>query len=78
MRILRQNGIDKIGHRWSGMHTRRRTGRSQTAKEMGTFGALKAFLSNMENNYYSENVILGIDFMKEFSSIIGEEMDQAW
>ena len=75
--VVRHNGIEEIGHRWSRMHIRRRTGRSQTAKEMGMFGALTAVLSNIENNYYNERVLSGIDFMKEFPSITKEEMDQA-
>lgn len=41
------------------------------------FGALTAVLSNIENNYYNERVLSGIDFMKEFPSITKEEMDQA-
>ena len=32
--VVRHNRIEEIGHRWSRMHIRRRTGRSQTAKEM--------------------------------------------
>ena len=38
--VVRQNGIEQIGHRSSIMHIRRRTGRSQTSKEMGMFGDL--------------------------------------
>ena len=75
--VVRHNGIEEIGHRWSRMHIRRRTGRSQTAKEMGMFGALTAVLSNVENKHYTEKILSGIDFMKEFSSITKEEMDQA-
>ena len=36
--VVRHNGIEEIGHRWSRMHIRRRTGRSQTAREMGMYG----------------------------------------
>ncbi len=75
--VVRHNGIEEIGHRWSRMHIRRRTGRSHTAKEMGMFGALTAILSNMENKHYTEKVLSWIDFMKEFSSITREETDQA-
>ena len=75
--VVRHNGIEEMGHRWSRMHIRRRTGRSQTAKEMGMFGALTAVLSNMENKHYIEKILSGIDFMKEFSSITKEEMDHA-
>ena len=69
--------IEKMGHRWSRMRIRRRTGRSQTAKEMGMFSPLTAVLSNMENKHYTEKILLWIDFMKEFSSITKEEMDRA-
>ena len=75
--VVRHNGIEEIGHRWSRMHIRRRTGRSQTAGEMGMYGALTAVLSNVENEYYIEKVLSKIDFLKEFSSITKEEMDNA-
>ncbi len=75
--IVRHNGIEEIGHRWSRMHIRRRTGRSQTAREMAMYGALTAVLSNIENRYYIEKVLSKIDFLKEFSSITKEEMDNA-
>ena len=75
--VVRHNGIEEIGHRWSRMQIRRRTGRSQTAREMGMFGALTAVLSNMENKYYIEKVLSKIDFLKEFSSITKEEIDNA-
>ncbi|EQD69263.1 hypothetical protein B2A_00135, partial [mine drainage metagenome] len=73
----RHNGIEEIGHRWSRMHIRRRTGRSQTAKEMGMYGALTAILSNIENKNYIEKVLSRIDFLNEFVSITPEEMDNA-
>ncbi len=47
MDVVRHNGVEEIGHRWSRMHIRRRTGRSQTTREMGRYGALTAVLSNM-------------------------------
>ncbi|MHB1492820.1 MAG: hypothetical protein ACYCSG_04315 [Thermoplasmataceae archaeon] len=75
--VVRHNGIEEIGHRWSRMHIRRRTGRSQTAREMGMYGALTAVLSNVENKHYIENVLSRIDFLKEFRSITKEEMDKA-
>ena len=75
--VVRHNGIEEVGHRWSRMHIRRRTGRSQTSKEMGMFGSLTSILSNKENKFYTNNVLSRIDFMKEFSSITKEEMDQA-
>ena len=48
--VARHNGIEEIGHRWSRMDISRRTGRSQTTREMGLYGALTAILSNIENN----------------------------
>ncbi|MHB8359633.1 MAG: hypothetical protein ACYDCP_09060 [Thermoplasmataceae archaeon] len=75
--IVRHNGIEEIGHRWSRMHIRRRTGRSQTTREMAIYGALTAVLSNIENKHYIEKVLSKIDFLKEFSSITKEEMDNA-
>ena len=75
--IVRHNGIEEIGHRWSRMHIRRRTGRSQTAREMAMYGALTAVLSNIENRYYIEKVLSKIDFLKEFMSVTKEEMDNA-
>ena len=75
--VVRHNGIEEIGHRWSRMHIRRRTGRSQTAGEMGMYRSLTAILSNMEDNYYNERVLSGIDFLKEFVSVTEEEMDMA-
>ncbi|MHB1709128.1 MAG: hypothetical protein ACYCT2_06620 [Thermoplasmataceae archaeon] len=75
--VVRHNGIEEIGHRWSRMHIRRRTGRSQTAREMAMYGALTAVLSNVENGYYIGKVLPKIDFLKEFTSITKEEMDKA-
>ena len=75
--VVRHNGIEEIGHRWSRMHTRRRTGRSQTAKEMGMFGALTAVLSNMENRYYIDRVLSRIHSLREFSSITKDELNKA-
>ena len=75
--VVRHNGIEEIGHRWSRMHIRRRTGRSQTAREMGMYGALTAVLSNMENKHYIENILSRINFLKEFTSITGDELDDA-
>ena len=75
--VVRHNGIEEIGHRWSRMHIRRRTGRSQTAREMGMYGALTAVLSNIENKHYIENILSRINFLKEFTSITGDELDDA-
>ena len=41
------------------------------------YGALTAVLSNIENKHYIEKVLSKIDFLKEFSSITKEEMDNA-
>ena len=67
--IVRHNGIEEIGHRWSRMHIRRRTGRSQTGKEMTMYGALTAVLSNIENKHYIEKVLSKIDFLKEWFDV---------
>ncbi|MHB8395606.1 MAG: hypothetical protein ACYDAZ_00150 [Thermoplasmataceae archaeon] len=75
--VVRHNGIEEIGHRWSRMHSRRQTGRSQTAREMAMYGALTAVLSNVENEYYIGKVLSRIDFLEEFTSITKEEMDNA-
>ena len=75
--VVRHNGIEEIGHRWSRMHIRRRTGRSQTAREMGKYGSLTAVLSNMGNERYIDKILWRIDFLKEFTSITMEEMDKA-
>ena len=45
--VVRHNGIEEICHRWSRMHFRLRTWRSQTVKEMTMYGALTAVLSNI-------------------------------
>ena len=76
MNVVRHNGIEEIGHRWSRMHILRRTGRSQTSRDMSMYGALNAILLNMENKQYIDRVLSGIDFLKEFTSITGEEMEE--
>ena len=74
--VVRHNGIEEIGHRWSRMHIRRRTGRSKTSREMAMYGALTAILSNMENDHYLKHVLSRIDFLKEFSSVTKDELDE--
>ena len=74
--IVRHNGIEEIGHRWSRMHVRRRTGRSETSREMAMYGALTAILSNLENEYYLKHVVSQIDFLKEFSSVTKDELNE--
>lgn len=54
----------------------RRTWRSQTTKRMETFGVHIAVLFNIENKHYTKGVPLGIDFMKEFSSIIHSDKNR--
>ena len=39
--------------------------------------SLTAILSNVENKHYIEKVLSKIDFLEEFRSITGEEMDIA-
>ena len=75
--VVRHNSIEEISHRWSRMHIRRRTERSQTEREMSMFGALTAVLSNMENRYYIDRVLSGIDFLKGFYSITKDELNKA-
>ena len=75
--VARHNGIEEIGHRWSRMHIRRRTGRSQTTREMGMYGSLTAILSNIENRHYISKVLSKIDFLEEFRSITKEELNAA-
>lgn len=75
--VVRHNGIEEIGHRWSRMHIRRRTGRLQTAGEMGMFGALTAILSNVENKNYMEKVLSKTDFLEEFTSATKAELNAA-
>lgn len=74
---VRHNGIEEIGHRWSRMHIRRRTGRSQTTREMTRYGALTAVLSNMENTHYIESILSKIDFLRDFTSVTKEEVNEA-
>jgi hypothetical protein len=44
---------------------------------MGMYGALTAVLSNMENKHYIENILSRINFLKEFTSIREDELDDA-
>jgi hypothetical protein len=57
IRIIRNNGIEELNHRWSRMHIRRRTGRSRTTLEMEKYGALLAVFSNIENEEYIQTVL---------------------
>ncbi len=75
--VVRHNGVEEIGHRWSRMHVRRRTGRSATTSEMTMYGALTAVLSNVNNAAYIDKVLKDMDFLREFSSITDPEMEEA-
>ena len=78
VRIVRHNGIVENNHRWSRMHTRRRTGRSRTTNDMGKYGALTAILSNLENEIYVQEVMGDIkDFVYELASIAEDELEVA-
>ena len=75
--VVRHNGVEELGHRWSRMHIRRRTGRSQTSSEMAMYGPLLAVVSNIENPVYIEKVLYKIDFIREISSITRRELEGA-
>jgi archaellum component FlaC len=78
VKILRHNGIEELGHRWSRMHTRRRTGRSRTTKEMAKYGALLAVLSNLGNEEYVKEVLAKVkNFVYEMQNITPEEIKEA-
>jgi len=78
VKILRHKGIEELGHRWSRMHTRRRTGRSRTTKEMAKYGALLAVLSNLENEKYVKEVMSDVkDFVYEMQNIAPGEIKEA-
>jgi hypothetical protein len=75
--VVRHNGVEEIGHRWSRMHIRRRTGRSQTSAEMVLYGPLLATLSNIENKVYVEKVLSKRDFIAEIALVSKEELNEA-
>ena len=75
--VVRHNGVEEVGHRWSRMHIRRRTGRSQTSAEMALYGPLLAMLSNIDNKFYVENVLNKIDFVAEIASVSEKELNEA-
>ena len=78
IKIVRHNGIEERNHRWSRMHTRRRTGRSRTTNEMAKYGALLSILSNLENKFYVEEVLADVkDFVYELQNITPEEIKAA-
>ena len=73
--IMRDNNIEERGHRWSRMHTRRRTGRTRTTNEMAQYGVLTAIFSNIENEAYVKEVLSDVkDFIREMQDITPEEI----
>jgi hypothetical protein len=75
IRIIRNNGIEELNHRWSRMHIRRRTGRSRTTLEMEKYGALLAVFSNIENEDYIKTVLDDVkDFVREMQEITESEV----
>ena len=41
------------------------------------YGALTAILSELENEYYLKHIVSQIDFLKEFSSVTKDELNEA-
>jgi hypothetical protein len=78
IKIVRNNGIEELNHRWSRMHIRRRTGRSTTTKEMEKYGALLAVFSNIENENYIKKVLDDVlDFVRDMQNVTDEEVQEA-
>jgi len=78
IKIVRNNGIEELNHRWSRMHIRRRTGRSRTTKEMEKYGALLAVFSNIENENYINKVFDDVlDFVRDMQNVSKEEVQDA-
>jgi hypothetical protein len=76
--IVRHNGIEERGHRWSRMHTRRRTGRNKTTNDMIQHGGLLAVLSNLENKTYVENVLSDVtDLVYAMQNVTSEQIKEA-
>lgn len=75
IRIIRNNGIEELNHRWSRMHIRRRTGRNRTTLEMEKYGALLAVFSNIENEEYFKMVLDDVkDFVREMQEVTESEV----
>src|SRR3989304_5893266 len=75
IKIVRNNGIEELNHRWSRMHIRRRTGRNRTTLEMEKYGALLAVFSNIENEGYIKSVLDDVkDFVREMQEITESEV----
>jgi len=78
IKIVRNNGIEELNHRWSRMHIRRRTGRSRTTKEMEKYGALLAVFSNIENENYINKVLNEVsDFVRNMQNVAEGEIQEA-
>lgn len=78
IKIVRNNGIEELNHRWSRMHIRRRTGRSRTTMEMEKYGALLAVFSNIENENYINKVLDDVlDFVRDMQNVSQEEVQDA-
>src|SRR3989304_6332395 len=78
IRIIRNNGIEELNHRWSRMHIRRRTGRSRTTMEMEKYGALLAVFSNIENKKYIKTVLDDVkDFVRDMQNVAEGEIQEA-
>jgi hypothetical protein len=78
IKIVRNNGIEELNHRWSRMHIRRRTGRNRTTKEMEKYGALLAVFSNIENENYINNVLNDVlDFVRDMQNVAEGEIQEA-
>lgn len=78
IKIVRNNGIEELNHRWSRMHIRRRTGRSRTTKEMEKYGALLAVFSNIENENYIHKVINDVlDFVRDMQNVSDADIKDA-
>jgi len=78
LKIVRHNNVEEIGHRWSRMHSRRRTGRNKTTNDMRKYGALTSILSNLKNETYIKSVLTDVkDFVREMQDITKEEIQLA-
>ena len=78
IKIVRNNGIEELNHRWSRMHIRRRTGRSRTTKEMEKYGALLAVFSNIENEEFIKTVLGDVkDFVRDIQEVTESEVLEA-
>jgi len=60
--VVRHNALEELNHQWSRMYILRRTGRNKTTKEMTKYGAIPAFISNLENEDYVKMVLGEVDY----------------